>query len=331
MQYSNGIIIILAYPDTIVRPAYWEKLSKFWPIIGVGGAHAVQAGHAALLLIQKNKAEVNYYDFGRYITTYGNGRVRSKETDPELKISIAAKFKNNKLLNKEEILLYIERNPEKTHGEHRLIASSHEEIDFYKAQKFIQQLIDKKELPYGAFNKKSTNCAKFVTDVLIASSQNKKITKQLKRSNLLSPSPIGNVIKADTSATIHSIHNQQIENYLNRSIVKEYKSCFFNKFTGAPDVIGTEQPNLKAFNLKSGTWLGGIGSGAWFHLEEKTNTERFKITRYTSKGTKDFEGLFSLLNKGFNPSEVYKFIHPSNCLEVYIQQKNNIFCFLIIK
>ena len=53
---SNGIIIILAYPDTIVRPAYWEKLSNFWPMIGVGGKHAVQAGHAALLLIQNNKS-----------------------------------------------------------------------------------------------------------------------------------------------------------------------------------------------------------------------------------------------------------------------------------
>ena len=42
MINSNGIIIILAYPDTIVRPAYWEKLSNFWPIIGVGGRHAVQ-------------------------------------------------------------------------------------------------------------------------------------------------------------------------------------------------------------------------------------------------------------------------------------------------
>ena len=115
MINSNGIIIILAYPDTIVRPAYWEKLSNFWPKIGVGGRHAIQAGHAALLLIQNNKSEINYYDFGRYITTYGYGRARSKETDPELEISILAKFKNNKLSNTEEILLYTERQTKKTH------------------------------------------------------------------------------------------------------------------------------------------------------------------------------------------------------------------------
>jgi hypothetical protein len=331
MINSNGIIIILAYPDTIVRPAYWEKLSNFWPIIGVGGRHAVQAGHAALLLIQNNKSVINYYDFGRYITTYGNGRTRSKETDPELEISILAKFKNNKLSNTEEILLYIERNSKKTHGNGRLIASVHEEIDFDKAQKFIHQLIDKKEQPYGAFIKHGNNCARFVSDVIIASSQNKKITKQLRKSNILSPSPIGNVIKSNTNNTIYNIYNQQLSNYKNRSILKEYKTTFFNKFYEKPDLKGSEYPDLEIFNLINGTWLGGLGSGAWFSLKEVINEETYKIARYTVCGVKDFEGLFLLKNKKFNALENYKFVHPTNCIQVYIQQKNNLFCLMKIQ
>tara|TARA_B100000787_G_scaffold4691_1_gene3529 strand:- start:273 stop:1280 length:1008 start_codon:yes stop_codon:yes gene_type:complete len=330
MYNPDGIIIVLAYPDTIVRPAYWERLSTFWPKIGVGGSHAVQAGHAALLLIQKKKSEINYYDFGRYITTYGNGRVRSKETDPEIKISIPAKFKNNELSNKEEILLYMERHSEKTHGDGRLVASIHEEIDFYKAQKFILELIDKKELPYGVFIKNGTNCARFVTNVIIASTQNKRIYKQLKKSNLLSPSPIGNVIKANTNNTIYKIYNQEITNYLNRSILKEYKLTFFTKLEGEPNLKGTEIPDLDVFELINGTWLGGIGSGAWFHLEEKVTAKTYKISRYTSKGIKDFEGLFTLKETDFNPLEAYKFVHPTNCVQAHIQQNNKLFCLLII-
>ena len=69
MQAPSGIIIILSYPDTIVRPAYWETFSKFWSKIGVGGDHAVRAGHAALLLIKKDTSEINYFDFGKYITS----------------------------------------------------------------------------------------------------------------------------------------------------------------------------------------------------------------------------------------------------------------------
>ncbi|AUC86573.1 hypothetical protein CW731_15350 [Polaribacter sp. ALD11] len=327
MQNSDGIIIILSYPDTIVRPAYWEILSNFWPKIGIGGQHAVQAGHAALLLLQKGKSEINYFDFGRYITTYGNGRVRSKETDPELEVSASANFINDELLNVEEILLWIENHPEKTHGDGRLVASIHEEIDFHKAKTFIHQLIDEKEIPYGAFIKNGTNCARFVTDTIIASSTNKKIGIQLRKSNLLTPSPIGNVLKANTSDTVYNVYEQKITNYTNRSIVKEYKASFFNKFEGEPNLKGTEEPNLDIFELKNGTWLGGIGSGAWFKIEDKINIKTYKISRYTPGGKKDFEGLFSINKTDFNFLEEYHFKHPTNCKEVYILQNGKEFLF----
>lgn len=328
MQTHGGIIIILSYPDTIVRPAYWETFSKFWSKIGVGRDHAVQAGHAALLLIKKGTSEINYFDFGRYITSYGNGRVRSKETDPELVISIAAQFKNDKLLNLEEILLWIENHPEKTHGDGRLVAGIHEEIDFNIAQEFVHQLIQKKEIPYGVFKKNATNCARFVTDTIIGSSENKKIRKQLKKSKLLTPSPIGNVIKANTNNTIYKVYNQQITTYKNRSVIKEYKAFFLNKFEDTLNIKGTEIPNLDAFNLENATWLGGIASGAWFKIEDKINTETYKISRHNALGKKDFEGLFIIKEPDFKPLEDYLFIHPTNCEEAHIQQKDKTFCLM---
>ncbi|GAB7257330.1 DUF6695 family protein [Polaribacter sp. OB-PA-B3] len=327
MQHSDGIIIILSYPDTVVRPAYWETLSNFWPKIGIGSKHAVQAGHAALLLLEKGNNTIQYFDFGRYITTYGNGRVRSAETDPELKVTINAEFKNDKLINLEEILLWIESNPQKTHGDGRLVASIHEDINFNKAQTFIKNLIDSKEIPYGAFLKNGTNCARFVTDTIIASTNNNKIGKKLKKSNLLTPSPIGNVIKATTSNTIYCIYNQKVKSYLNRSILKEYKASFFKKFNGEPNLKGTEKPNLDVFNLINGTWLGGIGSGAWFKIEEKIDNQTYKIARYDALGNKDFESYFWLNDPEFNYLKKYIFIHPTNCKEVYIQQNNSKFTF----
>ncbi|PQJ72325.1 DUF6695 family protein [Polaribacter butkevichii] len=322
VQNTDGIIVILSYPDTIVRPAYWETLSNFWPMIGIGGKHAVQAGHAALLLIKKGCSEINYFDFGRYITSYGNGRVRSKEIDPDVAISIEAKFKDDKLNNLKEILLWIENHPEKTHGDGRLVASIHTEIDFTKAYNFIHQLINQKEIPYGAFIKNGTNCARFVTDTIIASSANKKINKLLKKSNLFTPSPIGNVIKGNTNNSIYNIYKQEITTYKNRSIVKEYRASFFNKFEGEPNLIGTELPNKQVFELNNGTWLGGIGSGAWFKIEAKVNTATYKIARYTADGKKDFEGVFSINKTCFNPLTAHQFMHPTNCKEVFIQQKD---------
>ena len=321
-QNTDGIIIILSYPDTIVRPAYWEPSSKIWPLLGIGGKHAVQAGHAALLLIKKGQSEINYFDFGRYITTYGNGRVRAKEVDPDVAISINAEFKNGALSNLKEILLWIEKHPERTHGDGRLVASMHDEIDFTKADNFIHQLIEEKEIPYGAFIKNGTNCARFVTDTIIASSSNKKIGKQLKKSNLLTPSPIGNVIKGNTNNIIYNVYKQNITTYKNRSITKEYRASFFNKFDGNPNLIGTELPNKNIFELKNGTWLGGIGSGAWFMVEQQINTTTYKIARYTHKGKKDFEGLFSINKTCFNHLTMHNFLHPTNCKEIFIEQKN---------
>ncbi|PQJ78010.1 DUF6695 family protein [Polaribacter porphyrae] len=324
---NDGIIVILSYPDTVVRPAYREFSSKIWPKIGIGSKHAVQAGHAALLLIKKNAPKINYFDFGRYITTHGNGRVRSAETDPELLIPLTAKFENNKLTNLKEILLWIENHPEKTHGSGRLIAGINEQIDYNKALKFINNLIDKKELPYGAFIKKGTNCARFVTDTIIASTSNNKIKLHLKNSNLFTPSPIGNVIKATTSKVIYKIDSQEITSYKNRSILKEYKASFFNKFDTEPNLIGTELADTDKFELENGTWLGGIGSGAWFSVEKQISNQKFLIARYDVLGNKEYEREFIVDNTSFNINENFEFMHPSNFTEMHIIQNKEKYIF----
>ena len=323
---SNGIIIILAYPDTIVRPAYTEFSAKIGPKIGVGGKHAVKAGHAALLLIKKNNPEIKYYDFGRYITSFGFGRVRSAMTDVELVVPIKAKFENNKLSNFKEIILWIENHPEKTHGDGKLVTTINHKINYEKALAYIDNLVSKKEIPYGAFVKGS-NCARFVTDTIIASSTKKKITRKLKTSNLFTPSPIGNVIKGSTTDEVFEVYQQKISNYQNRSILKEYRESFFQKYNNQPNLIGTEKPNLKVFDLKNGTWLGGIGSGAWFIISKQISQNKFEIQRFTAYGTLDFKGTFYIDKTNFKLNKQHEFLHPTNCIEAFVKQGNTTYFF----
>ena len=325
MLKSNGIIIILAYPDTVVKPSKRDVLSPFWPYLGIGNKNGVQAGHAALLLIKKGVPEINYFDFGRYITTYKNGRVRSKETDFELYIPISAKFNKGSLSNLEEILVWIESHPEKTHGTGRMIASINEEIDHKKASTFINSYINQKEIPYGAFIKNGSNCARFVADTLRSSTLQKKIKTKLTISYLCTPSPIGNVLKGRTTNTIYQVYNTKVSPYTNRSILKEYKSCFFNKFDTAPSIMEGEIQQKQVFNSKKGTWLAGCGSGAWFIIEEKIDTINYRVSRYTYTGKKDFEGVFKMSENGFDMNLEYQFIHPTNCLEAFIIQKEKKF------
>ena len=331
MVNSEGIIVILSYPDTVVRPAYWEPSSKIWPKLGIGSKHAVQAGHAALLLIKKGHPNIEYYDFGRYITSYGNGRVRCKETDPELEIPIKAEFENEALINLKEILLWLEKHPEKTHGDGRLIASINTNIHFKLAYKFINSYIQRKEIPYGAFVKNGSNCSRFVTDTLIASCTKRKLKFKLKKSNLLTPSPIGNVILASSNNIIFKVFNQKIALYKNRSILKEYKDAFLNKFDIEPNLIGTEKPNKAIFELENGTWLGGIGSGAWFHIEKQIDDKNYLIARYNAPGIKDFEGEFTINKNSFSIDEKFEFLHPTNCQEMFVIQNSEAFIFTIKK
>lgn len=324
---SNGIIIILSYPDTFVRPSYWEFWSKLWPKIGIGSKDAVQAGHAALLLIKRNNSEINYYDFGRYITSYGNGRVRSKDTDPEIEIPIKATFKNNKLNNLKELLLWLDKHPEKTHGDGRLIASINNDIDFDKAKAYIETLIDQKEIPYGAFLKNGTNCARFVTQTIINSCTKKQIVLKLKSSYILTPSPIGNAIKGKTEKDIYEVKDQKIKLYKNRSILKEYKLFFSRKLDLDLNLIGCELPDKSIFYISDGTWLGGIGCGAWFKIEEQLSEDYYRVSKYNYKGEKEFEDIFYTKNKAFNYKKKYHFIYPTNCKELFISQNNQEFTF----
>ncbi len=330
-EVENAIIVILSFPDTIVRPAYWELSSRICPKIGIGTKHAIKAGHSALLLIKKNEPEIRYFDFGRYMTSYGNGRVRSFETDPEIHIPLKACFKNNTLANLDDVLLWLEKNPKKTHGEGRLIASINHQINYNNAIKFIYNLIDKKEFPYGAFIKNGSNCARFVTDTIINSCTKKSIQLKLKSSYLLTPSPIGNILKGKTNKVVYYVKNQQIQEYKNRSILKEHNAAFFKKLNSELNLIGTEFPDIETFNLKNGTWLPGIASGAWFKIEEKIDTLKYKISRYSISGKKDFESVFITNNSSFNLSQKHDFIYPTNCKEMYIIQNNQEYIFKQVK
>lgn len=323
---TDGIVVILSYPDTVVRPAYTEFSSKIWPLFGVGNKHAVQAGHAALLLVHKKTGAIDYYDFGRYITKFGFGRVRSKHTDVELEIPLKANCVNNEIKNIEEILLWLEKHPHKTHGEGRLVASVNSCINYKKAQEYIINLQSKKEVAYGTFVNPGSNCARFVSDTLMASTVHKKSKRKLKTSCWFTPSPISNVIKGSTTDKIYNVYQQKIVLYTNRSSIKEHWSCFLNRFDDELNVIGTELPNMDLFSLDKGTWLGGIGSGAWFLIENEKDG-MYTISRFQYNGVQDFSDVFTVNKSGFDLCKSYKFQYPTSCLQAFVEQEGEVYLF----
>ena len=116
MPLNDAFILTLAYPETIV-PHAKEWYSKFLRHICIGNKTHVKAGHAALVLIDKTTGSLEYYDFGRYVTSYPNGRVRGGTTDFELNFPITAEVEQNKITNLNSILKFLATHPKLIHGD----------------------------------------------------------------------------------------------------------------------------------------------------------------------------------------------------------------------
>ncbi|MBT6650195.1 MAG: hypothetical protein HOB54_02370, partial [Flavobacteriales bacterium] len=77
---QNDFIITLAWPEGMV------KASGAWydNILSQDGKYRV--GHSALVLVNSTTNKVHYFDFGRYHTPEGYGRVRDIETDQDIAV-----------------------------------------------------------------------------------------------------------------------------------------------------------------------------------------------------------------------------------------------------
>lgn len=195
---SVGIAIALAWPETFCKqPGSWYD--GIMNTIGVSKNHYYQVGHSAIVLINGN-GDCKYFDFGRYHSPFGMGRVRDEVTDHELRMKSKGEITHTLgLVNYSEILKEIHNN-KACHGEGYL-AASYCKVDFLKAFDFAKSVQEKSPLPYGPFVIGGTNCSRFVKDVLHRG--NPHITHKIKLhlTPTITPSPISNV-KALTNKLI---------------------------------------------------------------------------------------------------------------------------------
>ena len=140
----------MAYPETIVSHAE-EWYSKFLRFFFIGNRKHVRAGHAALVLIDKNTCVLEYHDFGRYITPSPMGRVRGQQTDFELNFPITAEIKDDKIINLKEILKFLATHPKLTHGDGDLYASICNKVSYRLAREHITKQQNEGFIRYAAF------------------------------------------------------------------------------------------------------------------------------------------------------------------------------------
>ncbi|MFC5046861.1 DUF6695 family protein [Aquimarina hainanensis] len=323
MKYT-GKIISLAFPDTFVKLSD-ETFVKFLSYVGIGTSQYIKAGHAAFVLIDNQTGRAEYFDFGRYITPKGKGRVRSAITDVELEMGIQASFaEDGKLSNVEEFLLWLEASPEKTHGEGRLIASVCDYIYYDKVKSFILGMQEKRSVPYKAFGKHGSNCSRIVTDAILAGTDHPVIRKGLLWNKKFTPSPLGNVEKSSLENPIYETIDGVVKRY-SGSIFKENLKNYFDKKVP----VGNSSDN-ECERIDDADFLEGIGSSAYFKLENSEKEQHYVISRYTESGILDFKGVFKEKKGRFDSCIPFSFQYESNCKECYVKQNETVFVFDLV-
>jgi hypothetical protein len=324
---NSGVILTLAYPDTIVRVST-EWFSPLLRFLGIGKKNYVRAGHAALVLINKKTGVLEYHDFGRYITPESYGRVRGISTDNELDFSLHAEITNSKIINIKELLVFLATHPDLTHGEGNLVASVCDEVDYLKASHYIQNMQNRDFVPYSVFKKGDSNCARFVTETLIASVTNKSIKRKLEKSKWFTPSTVGNVLLANTLDFVYLVSDTGAVSEFKGTQMSENLRCFLDplkKFT--PNIKGSLISVPVSGLNETAQWISGIGSGAWFELYDIDSKKNYRFRRVSPNGNVDVDAVYTVSDETFNYNLPFKFIHYSNCLFFHIKQNNTTYRF----
>ena len=322
---SSGIFISLAWPDTQVvwTNQLYESLLR---TLLQNYDNRIRVGHAAAIVIDRTTGEMDYLDFGRYITPNGRGRVRSKETDSDIAIPIKAQFDSKgELSNLDEILRFFEA-AKFTHGEGRMIASACYEINYDRAMRYVRKLQNRGAIAYGPFVYGGSNCSRFVADALYAGCINKKVRLKLAYPISITPSPLGTVLNADTTGVIWEVDKGNITEYRGGklSAIKDVFTSLgmkrLNRESKATKdywLMGTlHEPERPSILPERAKWFGGIGSGAWFYLSkpEGLKKDEFRFQRINPEGEFDCDRVFKPKIGKFNFDAPFELTYETNCL-----------------
>ena len=310
---NNAVIITMAYPQEIVRttPASY---SKILPYIGIGIKGFIRAGHACYIIIKKNDENLEFFDCGRYIAPVGWARIRSYATDPKTIMEVKAKWVDGELTNLEEILKWVYAHPDNSGGYGDLYASLCLNANYETNIAYVKKMQSTGIVKYGPFVSYGSNCSRFVTDALLNSVLDENIVNRIAKLYMITPSVLGNVAAANSFEEYYVVSEDGIrkskENIL---LVQRRLLQDFGK--GYEHLVDTQIGKLEEPKENKGNpawkWLGGIGYGAWYHIEECNDSPlSYKVAQYNADGSLAYSTILKS-EKKLDLSQDYSFDYPS--------------------
>ncbi len=227
-----------------------------------------------------------------------------------------------------EILKFLATHPKLTHGDGKMIASVCNVIDYKKARTHIIEMQQKHFIRYAAFLKDACNCARFVTDSLIASVTDYKIKNRLVKSKWFTPSTVGNVLLSNTEKHVFEVSEMGIISEYKGSQTSENLKCFLDKLKHhEPNFEGNLKPKPVDNLHEKAQWLSGIAAGAWFELHYIGHEIEYQFKRISPHGNIDVHDTFLVEDSRFNYNQSFQFVHYSNCSFFHVEQHGKVYKF----
>ena len=333
----NDIAIPISWPDQTARGD--EKWMAYLKKLGLVKNLNFKVGHAAILLIERKSGEIRYYDFGRYLVPRGYGRARSVEFDPRLEIFTKADINTEgKISNMQEILEELKQREDATHGGGRLLFSVCANISFAKGVAFADKLVAGGPVLYGALAPNNNSCSRFVAQVLTCAMEDEdRRQRKICYPECLKPSPTSNVVNAAKDEAVFCYHQHMLAP-LNMGrkaslkfqfgLLKENFSKTHKETLGDDQTDGMVEAPAKAPGVPhKAQWLGGLGEGAWMHIQD--NESSFTISKYFPDGRIAYSVQTRCVQQ-FDVEKPYEFTYNFSFSTYTILQEENLYIFTSI-
>jgi len=335
MYTFNDIAIPISWPDKTALGD--EKWMAFLKQIGLVKNLHFKVGHAAILLIERNSGSILYFDFGRYLSPRGYGRARSALFDPRLEIDTKAQIgRQSEIKNIEEVLEELCKKEGATHGGGRTVFSICKQVSFSKSVAYAEKLVAEGPILYGALARDNNSCSRFVAQILTEGMDiDDKRRRKILYPECLKASPTSNVVNA-TSEDIFCYERGTLEQWkMGRkdSLLFQFRLLKDN-FTkkGSQHLASDQIPGMIAAPphpshiSPHAQWMGGIGEGAWFHLEQPQDQNLFIIYKYDASGELEYN-VETTCMQNFDINRPYTFT-PNFLYNSYaVIQNNNLYIF----
>ena len=325
----NDIAIVIAFPDNWAKGEKWRD--RLLRALNITYTQYYKVGHAALLLINKQNGDIEYFDYGRYIAPKGSGRVRSKNTDPKLSIPIKARIdERGDIANLFEIMSFLESIRDDTHGHGKTYFSVCKNIDFYTGKQYINRLIDGGSIKYVTYGKGGMNCSSFVSRTVIKASGDRKTRMRLRFPQTLAPTPLGNVVNASENGRIWEMSEgvftplQMSRKKVLREMLQNILLSLWKNRHLEPGInhFIPDNHHTKVTIPDKAQLLSCLGESAWMHIYKNVHCgeNEFVIESFTEHRKLNYSIIAKTQRYPFDLTRPYRFDYECNRLVTTILQ-----------